>query len=99
MIEDAVSVAPHLHKIIFENEKVRALDVEVKPGDIAKLHSHPDNVITVISGGTLIMTSSSGESKEVTLVAGQTFFSQSNEHSVENKSEQTVKVIQIELKS
>ena len=98
MNNDAVSIAPHLHKIIFENEKVRALEVIVEPGDKAEMHTHPDNVITVLSGGSLIMTFSDGTSKQVDLKTGITFFGPATEHAVENKSDQTVKVIQLELK-
>lgn len=98
MNNDAVSIAPHLHTIIFENEKVRALEVVVKPGDKAEMHTHPDNVLTVISGGTLTMTNPQGESREVVLETGKTFFSAATEHAVENKSDKTVKVVQIELK-
>ena len=95
---DAVVVAPHLHKVIFENDKVRVLDVEVKPNDTAEMHAHPDNVITVIQGGTLSMTGKDGTTKEVTLETGATFFSAANEHAVSNNSSEMVKVIQVELK-
>lgn len=99
MNNDAVSIAPHLHRIIFENEKVRVLEVIVSPGDKAEMHTHPDNVITVISGGTLTMTFPDGTSKEVELQTGNTFFGPATEHAVENKSNHAVKVIQVELKS
>ena len=98
MNNDAVSIAPHLHKIVSENNKVRILDVEVKPGDHADLHSHPDNVIIVIQGGTLSMSFKDGSTKEVVLESGSTFFSPSNEHIVDNKGDETIKVIQVELK-
>ncbi|HEX3095532.1 MAG TPA: cupin domain-containing protein [Patescibacteria group bacterium] len=98
MANDAVTIAPKIHTVIFENSKVRALKVVVEPGDTAEMHSHPDNIIMVTQGGTLTMTDKNG-TKEVTLTTGDTFFSDRNEHSVENKSGNTVKVIQIELKS
>ena len=33
--QDAVTVAPHLHQVIFENDKIRVLKVVVKPGEKA----------------------------------------------------------------
>lgn len=95
---DAVSIAPHLHKVTFENDNVRVLEVIVNPGDRAEMHTHPDNVIVVIDGGTLTMTNPNMEAKEVILKSGDAFFSSQNEHMVENKDSQTVKVFQIELK-
>ena len=31
--QDAAKVAPNIYKVKFENEKVRVLDVQIKPGD------------------------------------------------------------------
>lgn len=45
--DDAVTVAPHLHEVIFENDKKRVLKVTVKPGDKAEIHWHPEEVQTV----------------------------------------------------
>ncbi len=98
MDNDAVSIAPHLHKIVSENDKVRILEVEVKPGDHADLHTHPDNIIIVLQGGSLTMSFPDGTSKEVSLQTGSAFFSASNEHIVDNNSDATIKVIQVELK-
>ncbi|QQS23251.1 cupin domain-containing protein [bacterium] len=98
MNNDAVSIAPHLHKVIHENDKVRILEVTVKPGDSAEMHTHPDNVITVLQGGSLEMASSDGTVKTIELITGTSFFSPASEHSVKNNSDSEVKVIQVELK-
>ena len=95
---DAVAVAPHLHKVVIDNEKVRVLDVVVPPGSRAEMHNHPANVIVTIDGGVLYMTFPDGTSKEVTLESGAVSYSPGSEHIVENKSETTVRVYQIELK-
>ena len=42
--QDMVRVAPELCKVILENESVRVIDVQVKPGDKVPMHSHPDNI-------------------------------------------------------
>lgn len=97
-MNDAVTIAPHLHTIIFENEKVRVLKVTVPPGSHADLHSHPDNVVVVLEGGSFTSTNNVGEAKEVNLTAGTTFFSPASEHIVDNNGTQTVKVVQVELK-
>jgi hypothetical protein len=37
---DAVAAAPNHHKVIFENEKLRVLDVTLEPQDEEPLHHH-----------------------------------------------------------
>lgn len=96
---DAVAIAPHLHKVVLENEKVRVLDVVVPPGSRTEMHNHPANVIIVVDGGTLQMSFPDGSSKEVTLAAGAVSYSTGSEHIVENKSLDIVRVYQIELKN
>lgn len=38
--QDAVSAAPKNHRVIFENEDMRVLDVTVQPGERENLHHH-----------------------------------------------------------
>ena len=70
MAEDAAKVAPHVYKVVFENERARVLDVRMKPGESTSIHSHPDYVVYLLSGGKVRFTSPSGESAEVELPAG-----------------------------
>jgi hypothetical protein len=37
---DAVRAAPHNHKILFENDKIRILEVILEPHEYEKLHTH-----------------------------------------------------------
>ena len=37
---DAVRAAPEYHRILFENEQVRVLEVRIKPGQIVPVHTH-----------------------------------------------------------
>jgi len=45
MAEDASKVAPHVYRVLFENERFRFLEVEMQPGDRTEMHSHPDYFI------------------------------------------------------
>jgi len=56
MAEDAVKVAPDVYKVLFENEKVRVLEVEMEEGSGTEMHSHPDTLIYIISGGKVTFT-------------------------------------------
>ncbi len=37
---DAVIAAPKHHKLMFENERVRILEVRIPPGDFVPVHTH-----------------------------------------------------------
>ena len=56
MAEDSVKVAPDVYKVLFENEKVRVLEVEMEEGSGTEMHSHPDTLIYVLSGGKVNFT-------------------------------------------
>ncbi len=45
MAGDAVQLAPHVYKVLFENERVRVLQVRLKAGESSAMHSHPAYVI------------------------------------------------------
>lgn len=37
---DAVIAAPEHHKLLFENERVRVLEVRIAPGELVPVHTH-----------------------------------------------------------
>jgi quercetin dioxygenase-like cupin family protein len=43
--QEAAKVAPHVYKALFENERVRLLDVRMNPGEESAQHSHPDYLL------------------------------------------------------
>ena len=96
--KDAVTIAPHVHKVIFENEKLRVLKVAIKPGEIAEMHWHPENINYVLSGGKLRFTKTDGKNVETILNEGQVTSSGSGSHVVENIGNTEVQTVQIELK-
>jgi mannose-6-phosphate isomerase-like protein (cupin superfamily) len=54
---DAVAAAPENHRVVFENETVRILEVTIKPGEKEPFHEHPlSSVMTIISGAPLRIT-------------------------------------------
>lgn len=70
-IPDALQTAPNVYKLLMENDRVRVLDVWVKPGEKTQLYSHPDRVVYVFSNQRLKFTSEDGQNKELELKAGQ----------------------------
>jgi len=39
---DPAEVAPNVYGVLFENDRVRLLEVRLRPGDGSARHSHPD---------------------------------------------------------
>ena len=97
--DDAVNIAPHLHSVIFEDDKMRVLKVSVKPGDKAEMHWHPRNINYVLSTGTLRFNRPDGTTADVELSDGQVTSSPTeSSHAVENIGDTLVETIQVELK-
>ena len=54
---DAVAAAPDNHRVVFENEKVRVLEVTIKPGEKEPFHEHPlFSVMSITRGAPLRIT-------------------------------------------
>lgn len=98
MEKDAVTIAPHVHTIILENEKVRVLRALLKPGDAAAMHNHPNYILTVIHGGTMRMTNEKGEANMLDLKTGDSLFFEALSHAAENIGNTTVEMVLVELK-
>ena len=96
--DDAVTIAPDLHEVIFENDKMRVLKVTVKPGDKAEMHWHPENINYILTPGKLRFTKPDGAVIEVELTEGQVTSSSESFHAVENIGDTEVQTVQVELK-
>lgn len=97
--EDAVTIAPDLHQIIFENDKIRVLKVTVPPKAKAAMHWHPENINYILAPGKLKFTKPDGSVAEVELDEGQVTASPAaGSHAVENTGDTEVQTIQVEMK-
>lgn len=95
--DDAVGAAGEVHKAVFENDKIRVLDVVVPKGYKSPSHWHPKNMGYVLTAGKLRFTLPDGVVKDVALSEGQVTSGEGS-HIVENIGETTVRVLQIEFK-
>ena len=80
-----------------ENDRVRVLDVMIKPGDKAVMHYHPDHVVYVLNGGKAKMTSS-GKTDVLDLKTGQAIFLEAQSHDAENTGKTDLHLLVVELK-
>jgi beta-alanine degradation protein BauB len=96
--QDPVRQSPDEYKVLVNNDKVRVLDVRLKPGDKSPMHSHPDRVSYILSGSTVKITSKDGKTTEAKTKAGQCVWHKAESHAVENTGKTEVHVIEMELK-
>jgi len=96
--QDVLKVAGDSHQVIFENDHVRVLAVHFKPGQVAPMHSHPENVSYFLTDGRLKITLPDGKVIERSPKAGTASWSDAVTHSAENIGTTEFRQIQIELK-
>jgi beta-alanine degradation protein BauB len=97
--QDAVRVAPHVYSVLFENDRVRVLDVRMKPGEKSAMHSHPAYVVYVLDAAAKVkLTSSDGQSAQVELKPGGVMWREPETHAAENSGSSNLHAVFVELK-
>ncbi len=95
---DAVKVDPAHHKVVFENAKIRVVRWVVAPGDKTAKHSHPANLIILLTDYDARATTADGQSTEVHFKAGEAMWREAGIHVVENISQHPMEGIIVEPK-
>lgn len=97
-VDDIVQLSPDVHRVLFENDAIRVLEVTVKPGARVPMHTNPENVNYIIEAGTLRLVEPDGSSVDLELVERQVIPAPVGRHAVENVGSSEVRTICIELK-
>lgn len=98
LAQDPVKLAPDSYKVALENETVRVCNVEAKAGAKIAMHSHPDHLVYVVSGGKVKFTYPDGKSKDVELKTGEATWIKAESHATENAGATDLKLVVFELK-
>lgn len=85
-------------KITLENEKVKVVSIEFKPGDATTIHSHPDNVTYVMKGGKMEYTNKGEKPYVVNYKDGETVWMPAVTHIAKNVGTTNIKLLVVELK-
>ena len=96
--DDPVKLAPKNYRVVLNNDKVRVIDVRIKPGQKMPMHSHPDYLVYAVENGTVMFWDEHGKSSKVHLRAGQWSWRNDETHSVQNVGKHTIHVYNVELK-
>lgn len=98
MTQDAVKIAPHVYKVLAENDRVRVLEARLKPGAKTDLHSHPANVAVAITPGKFRFAGPDGQTIEAELKVGEAMVFEATEHTTENIGPGEAVAVLVELK-
>lgn len=97
-IPDSTEVDPGGHKIVFENEHLRVLEVRSIAGQQLPVHSHPPRLVVAVNGYRIKSTDLSGNESIIDRRAGEAMWVEREEHSAEMLIGPT-HVIEVEVKS
>ena len=95
---DPTQTDPDKYKVVFENDRVRVLEYRDQPGQKTRAHSHPNRVMVTLSGFERRLVAESGNSREVTIPAGEVRWLDAQVHSGENIGQSATHVVFVELK-
>ena len=97
LMSDPVESNPSFYKVLFENERVRVLEYDDRPGDRTTPHTHPDSVMVTMSAFDRRL-SVGDQVRDVSLAPGQALWLPAQTHSGENIGTSETHVMLIELK-
>ena len=98
MAQDVVKVAPQSYQVEFENDQVRIIRVKRAPHSKVPMHSHPDNVIMMVTNTDQKITTPDGKTTEAHLKSGEVIYRSAVTHAEESISDQPIEVVLVELK-
>jgi beta-alanine degradation protein BauB len=84
-VPDVLESAANAYTLLLENDRVRVLEIRLKPGQKAAMHNHPgDHVIYVINNAKFKLTFPDGTSGDFDLKSGKALWMEAGSHATEN---------------
>ena len=96
--QDALQVAPEHYTVLLENDKVRVLEVKIKPGEKEAMHTHPATVHIELVPTKVKIGYPDGKSVELEGHQGEAIWVGPVKHTVENIGDTEIHAYIIELK-
>jgi quercetin dioxygenase-like cupin family protein len=98
-VPDVLVAANKAYHLLLENDKVRVMEVRLKPGEKAPMHNHPNShVVYVKTDSRLKLTFPDGKDNVVDLKAGQTLWLDAGPHEAQNAGNTDFDNLVIEVK-
>ena len=96
--QDLATTAGKNAKVVLDNEKVRVIELQMAPGQSTGMHSHGDNLVVFLSGGSAVQTMEDGSTKAMDRKPGEVLWSGPVVHDTKNTGKTQVRTLVIELK-
>jgi quercetin dioxygenase-like cupin family protein len=96
--KDPVKVCPDITKVLFENDRVRVTETNLKAGAKMPMHSHPPYVIYALTAAKVKSTTEDGKSREIDVALGSAEWGDAVTHTIENIGTSDSRVLNFELK-
>lgn len=98
-IPDVLVAASSAYGLLLENDKLRVMEVRLKPGQKAPMHNHPhDHVVYVKNDARFKLSFPDGKNSILELKAGQVIWIEAGPHETENLGKAEGHNLVIELK-
>lgn len=95
---DPLMVAPHLYKLVFENEKVRVLLQTVRNGETPPLHAHLDRVMVYLQSCAWLEDDGAGGERMQLFKIGEAVWAPAETHGGTTASVvQECKILEVEI--
>jgi len=101
LAQDAAAVQPRAYRVAFENDKLRVLEFNSRPGMAVcgnGMHSHPAHLSIALSAAKVRDTAADGKAIVVAVKPGDMFWSEAQTHETENISGKEIRALLVELK-
>ena len=82
-----------------ENDRIRVLELRLKPGEGEEFHSHPHYLLYALTNYRVMNTAADGTSKVFERNAGDIFWGEPITHKGENVGDSEVRALIVELKA
>jgi hypothetical protein len=96
--QDAIRVAPKNYKVLLDNNRVRVLDLQLKPGEKIGMHSRPAAVSYYLEDCQIKVIYPDRKTTQLNRRAGQTFWGEPGVSAAENVGRTNVHAIVVEIK-
>lgn len=98
-IPDVLVAASAAYKLLLENERVRVMEIRLKPGQTAPMHNHPNDHVVIVKNDTQMKLSfPDGKDALFDLKAGQVLWIDAGPHEAKNTGTTDAANLVIEVK-
>ena len=96
--QDPLQVSPDVYRLILDNDQVRVLEYQSKPGQIDGMHSHPTRLAYTLTPVKLKAVAPDGSVTDVDAKAGEAFWLDPVTNSIQNVGKSDARILIVEVK-